>query len=467
MPEEVDEDEQEFVEVNVTINEEDQILFDALNSIDEQDRAHTLLRWARVGHLVSGLVEVEANKATLKDYFPELEHVADDLKEALDDHLDEFRTKSMGQLGNIGENFVLAELESAFQQTGDHFSTIASTGHEADLRGAFLGSGGDKVEVLIEVKNYTTPVPSNQVTKFRSDIVNNRDRIKAAIFISLKTDILTISPQGKPLHFEEVDGIPTVYITQGEPSQRMFLVVWAMLRRELGGLDGTVPHADRITVAAAARLRDFVNEFNNDMVSLARLTAELRNSAQGLRNSADDLILKALEIEVEARGKGNSFRRLIEAEALGLATAGALLPPHQLISYDEFEKKWIETAIAEDKLAKHRPNLERLHLWLNYGDDLELEWDSDNDSLKIMQGGIEMVTIKGMANDLRITPTQEAIDRVDVKVMDAGITAGEEILAKGQRNATLPSWMVLTFYGDDLVTEPLSESPPEETNEEE
>ena len=83
-----------------------------------------------------------------------------------------------------------------------------------------------------------------------------------------------------------------------------------------------------------------------------------------------------------------------------------------------------------------------------------------------MQAEIERVTIKGMANDLRITPTQKAIDKVDAKVMDAGITAGEEILAKGQRNATLPSWMVLTFYGDDPV-EPLSETPSEETNEEE
>jgi hypothetical protein len=300
------------------------------------------------------------------------------------------------------------------------------------------------------------------VAKFRKDITNNKQRIKAAIFISLKSDILTISPQGKPLHFDEEDGIPTVYITQSEPNQRMFLVVWAMLRRELGGMAGSVPHADRIAAAAAVRLRQFVNEFNDDMVGLARLTADLRNNAQGLRNKADDLILNALEIEIEVRGKGNSFRRLIEAEALGLATGGALQPPHQLITLDEFTKKWVEVGIEEDKLDKHTANLERLHRWLEMGDDLELEWLDDSDSLKISQDGDEMVTIKAMTNDLRVTPTQAAIDKVEAKGESTDIAAGEHIDCKGQKAATLPPWTVITFMGEELKTEPLSEAPPEE-----
>jgi len=69
MPEEIDDEEQESLEVNIIIDEEDQIIFDAINSIDKQQRSNSLLRWARLGHLVSGLVEVETNQGTLTQYF--------------------------------------------------------------------------------------------------------------------------------------------------------------------------------------------------------------------------------------------------------------------------------------------------------------------------------------------------------------------------------------------------------------
>lgn len=468
MPEEKDDEEQTPLAVNVAISDvDDQILFDAINSVEEQDRPKTLLRWARLGHLVSGLVEVETNQGTLAQYFPDLAIVAEDLKGSLDDHLAEFRTKSMGQIGTVGENWVLSEMSSVFEPNGDHFTSIASTGHEADLRGTFTAKSGDKVEILIEVKNYTNTVEAGSVTKFKKDIINNKDRIKAAIFISLKSDITAISALGKPLHFEISNGIPTIYITQSASSQKMFLAVWAMLRYQLGGADGSVPHVDRIALSSALRLRQFVTDFNDDMGELSRMTSTLKKRAQVLRDSADELILSALEIEVNVRGKGQSFRRLIESEALGLSTSGTIRPPHQLIMIDDFRKKWLDAGVTAAKYdAKHARNLERLHMWLNYGDDLSLEWISAKvPSLNIKQDGVVMITIEATANDLKITPSKEALVKLKAKGVEYGSLTSGICTALGQKSATIPPWIVYTFYGKELVTEPLLEKPSEESAE--
>ncbi|HEY4480473.1 MAG TPA: hypothetical protein VI821_00055 [Candidatus Paceibacterota bacterium] len=107
--------------------------------------------------------------------------------------------------GETGEEYVLNVLTPYFA------ANLTRTSHCGDIQ---IGCNG--AVVMIEVKNYTSPVPSREVAKFVEDVRNIRPI--GAVMISLNTNITGV--KGAFVRdFVLTDGaaIPVVYVTGDKP----------------------------------------------------------------------------------------------------------------------------------------------------------------------------------------------------------------------------------------------------------
>lgn len=104
--------------------------------------------------------------------------------------------------GQIGEEFIESILRRRF---GD-ISNVSKTPKSGDLNMWF-----ENRKLMIEVKNYTNPVPGMSVDKFRRDL--SVTGVSCAIFISLRTLITGVTNDFRIL-LETVDGriVPCVYL---------------------------------------------------------------------------------------------------------------------------------------------------------------------------------------------------------------------------------------------------------------
>ena len=443
MPEEVDEDEQGFVEVNVKIPDDEALYFD-LDPVPEEERSERILSFARLGHLVAGMATVQPGDDAMRVFFRPYTDEMERLDESLKQHLTTFQSKSMGEIGNLGENFVSSNLQTVYGRRGDTFQIKGQEGHATDIWGFFTRDGLPPGKVLIEVKNYTTDVPGNQVTKFKRDIKEHKEDISAAMFVSLKTKIQNISILGTPLYIDVVEGIPTFYITQEAPGQMMFLPIWGMLTEMLGqadrktGVDGSV---SKMTLASTVRLRSFIQDFNQDVNDELTQIRGLKDKANTIVSTAHEIRDDASQLEVNLQGRAKEFRRFIEAETLGLSVGSAPELPTVHISESEWAEKWSEINLKSQNA--NQANLVQLYTWLHYVDELEPEWTDSE--LKLSQEGSLICTVSLLSNGIRFTINKEAY-------ADAGaeFTWEDEdkgyVKANSGRSANIPPDIIKPFF---------------------
>lgn len=113
------------------------------------------------------------------------------------------------QRGQVGEEIV----ESILRERFNDVTNMTKTPKSGDIT---LWIGGRKT--IIEVKNYTNPVPTTGVDKFRRDL--STAGACAGVFISLQSPISGITTDFK-IQLEPVDGrtVPCAYIVSSDRAQ--------------------------------------------------------------------------------------------------------------------------------------------------------------------------------------------------------------------------------------------------------
>jgi len=114
-------------------------------------------------------------KSTLGELIGKLENAANTFSEL------SYRFRGTKEKGIIGEESVYNILIEYFKE--DNFENVSTQKNYSDIK----ASSQDMVDILIEVKNYETPVPSNQVQKFWNDLESQG--INIGCFISLNSPI--------------------------------------------------------------------------------------------------------------------------------------------------------------------------------------------------------------------------------------------------------------------------------------
>ena len=91
------------------------------------------------------------------------------------------RFKAPTTRGEIGQDFVFNTLLDHFKEI--EFTDVSKSGQYTDI----AASANDMMDVLVEIKNYSNPVPKKEVTKFWRDLENRE--IPVGCFLSLGTRI--------------------------------------------------------------------------------------------------------------------------------------------------------------------------------------------------------------------------------------------------------------------------------------
>jgi hypothetical protein len=136
--------------------------------------------------------------------------------------------KSSHALGKMGEATVFEMLDTYVAPKLAYAEVIDTTKlkHAADFQLSMLGPSGKRYKIMIDVKNYTTPVRSCELEKLYSDM-DTDDTTSAGIIVSMNSGIWTkeqfdmaITEKNKPclfLSFEHLDD-----------SMRKDVLLWAV-----------------------------------------------------------------------------------------------------------------------------------------------------------------------------------------------------------------------------------------------
>jgi len=221
------------------------------------------------------------------------------------------------QSGQIGEAFVESILKKHFPVV----TNVASQSKSGDLS-LFI----DHQKIVVEVKNYTNPVPSSGVEKFQRDLTTTN--AAGGLFISLKTPIIGVTTS-YILRFEYsgTKTIPCAYIVSSDESA--IIVAVNMVSQMIGAmceLSQELSRRDKITSSVhilADKLDDLSRARNSLQVSVGEITTRLvKNScevsiAEGnirtviddLKTELSDVIINDMQYVSNGLEKNNNFRK--------------------------------------------------------------------------------------------------------------------------------------------------------------
>ena len=397
--------------MQVTIHidpDEDDTIIDEFEDLTDEERSDRIMHWARLGRFVMSLAKVTPSREAMRDYFTDLTYQMDGLRDTIVEHQSLFSNLSVGEKGALGEAYVRTSLATSYKKVGDTFEIWSSTGHQGDIIGKISRKDKPPFKVLIEVKDYpeSPSVPSQEIEKFHRDMLSNPD-MDAGLFISINNNrIATIG--ANPFYSEIFDNRPLFFIAQGSANQNMFLIAWGLIAELLGsdqfeiGID-----MKKLTEQSAARLRDAIHQFNNDVSSdISRIEI--------IESTAKDVISKGTIIEDEARKlhlemviRATGLRKQIEREAQALESSTSPEPLQIFCTESEWKHKWEERGASYAK-GKHEANLTLLLKWLNSIPDMQPIWEKDH--LEVCRDDTVLINVKLTAGSTLLIYPQDIVD---------------------------------------------------------
>ncbi len=150
---------------SVKVELSDPELVEWLSGVSNAERSSLVTRVLRVGRMVVNFAEVSDKLGTLDGYFAPITFQMQRFEEALDRVI--ARSGQSEARGSLGEEVVLRALEKGNRH--DHFSRVGVRARTADLDVTFDVRGA-AIRALVEVKAYTSAVPSAAVKKFSTDL---------------------------------------------------------------------------------------------------------------------------------------------------------------------------------------------------------------------------------------------------------------------------------------------------------
>ena len=396
------------LDLSIQIEEEsDAAIYKSLSDLAEQDRQDRMLQWIRLGHMVMTMASVAPGKESMREYFSDFTSQTDDLIKKLETHTDLFSKKTSRSDGDLGEKYVGQQLYSVYGEDGDSFEVWSSTGHQGDLIGKIAVADKLPQSVLIEVKDYTSIVPSKEVDKFRRDMRENPE-MKAGIFISLQSGITGFS---QPLTISSEEGRPVVYIAQDVPGQQLFVAVWAMLKSILRN-SSNIPEfsSNDLMLMTSKRIFSEIEYYLNEISDDVSKIESIKRASKNISDSVKSIDEESNRLEANITSRANSLGRFLKAETETLQLGSKSKIRKIPWSESEWKNKFIECGADWDKA--HGANLTALLRWMSDIDGINGKWLDNgieifiNDSLKF--------TLSILAGGLRVTIPEEILKSTEL-----------------------------------------------------
>lgn len=315
---------------------------------------------------MAALSEVGLNPDALADHLGEFTEHLEEFKDELREERRLFSRRTMRDLGDQGEDFVLSQLRSFYTQDGDVFTPWGETGHQADIQ--CLVAGSPSRAALIEVKNHGGTVPKNEIERFLQDLRAHPNML-GGVFVSLRSKI---PGQRTPMDIQTIDGRPVLFVMQNEPSEQLFVVAWGVLRELLDRQAG-LPDSDPAALIArlsAKRLRLELREFERGVQQDVDLVGALKRSIDNVSDGLVDVRRKIDGLEGSIGLRARALVRFLTLEAATLEEGS-----RQLVErFPWSQREWVQALVeAGGDPSVFGTRYERLYRILQEYDGLTLE----------------------------------------------------------------------------------------------
>ena len=229
----------------------------------------------RAGHFVLNLVQAAAGEEQMARYFRPVTDRMDVLRQTLDDFI--LRAQKSQRLGEMGEEIVAQRLGESFP--GDSFEVVSHRANAADIEAWFEVGADDPVQARIEVKNYTNVVPTQEIEKFRHDLVSTR--VQYGLMISLASRLTGVKGS---LKLEETESY-TAILVSGAGAEGVNMIAATAMLKAIMLYHTRAAAARRIPASAIEQAWSRMSAEIDELKRVAAEVASIRQSVKDIKSS--------------------------------------------------------------------------------------------------------------------------------------------------------------------------------------
>lgn len=167
-------------EMKIDLFLKDPRAIEIVNAVPIEKRNEVIEKYIILGDMVASHASISTNKETVEEFFSPLKNDIDMIREQL--RLIVPAIANPARKGKMTVETVFESLREHFMD--DSFEDVSKIGKYADILATTADS---KIPVLIELKDYSSTVPSAEIEKFWRDI--ERRGTRYGIFISMRSGI--------------------------------------------------------------------------------------------------------------------------------------------------------------------------------------------------------------------------------------------------------------------------------------
>ena len=259
--------------LSVTLS--DQRALDIVDSIPKDRLDDQVEKLIIVGHMVLSHASIITSEGAAEAFFAPLSQDIDRLQEQLNRIVPTI--SKAAKKGALAEEGIFESYCESFMD--DQFENVSKRGKFTDILARPRGSSH---EVLVEIKNYSGTVPSDQVSKFWRDMEERG--AKYGIFVSTETGITKIPSD---VHMETKADMTALFVVNSNLGYVGHLLAYKIVRR-------MIEHELSFAELGEDDLHK-VNQTLRRIKSDIQILDEIRVSAKDLRDSSMESLTKIAE----------------------------------------------------------------------------------------------------------------------------------------------------------------------------
>ena len=252
------------------------IMIDKINNIIE-------LKYSNINdnlnnHLIQSENRLNTNISSIKDIAIKTGIIQENINDELNKFINKHTNSSLkGQLGeNLLYNILINEFPSADIQNTSNFTS----------KGDFILSRKSKTNILIETKDYSTPVKKEEVDKFLKDVNNNDCH---GIFMSHKSGI--VNKENYQIDINNKNILIYIHFTNYEPYKiNLAVKIIDILSEKL-----ITNNNNNDIILSKDTLKDIKDEYENMSIIKNKLITDLKDYSKKTLELYDNLNLSNLE----------------------------------------------------------------------------------------------------------------------------------------------------------------------------
>ena len=269
-----------------------------ITDIPQDELSRVINRTLKLGHIVLSLSEISINplntlfqplKHDMKSLMQEGKSNMEQIGGRIQSNIDEIKnsvdyltkSKNTSSLkGKLGEITIEKVIKDSFPD--DTLINMSKATAESDYHFIF-----DEHKIMIEIKTYSSNVPSAEIEKFKRDMRING--CENGIFISTTSGVTG----HKRFEIEELDQ-RIIYIPNS--GLEGCSLVWAILM-----LKNLIKYKFRSQLINKGQFKEIFESFNNEYTNICKLKHELIKSKNSIEQIFDNLYLKTTDIEIKLK----------------------------------------------------------------------------------------------------------------------------------------------------------------------